>query len=322
MKAKGDATHLFRCLHENQNAYNEGHERPHKILGLGLGGGMECIRAAAMCRVLDEHGLTHGFTTLVGVSGAGGPLAALLSGTAARSHTVFEYLAVSRFIAWDPYAWAYAMDIDRFERVLMGQETLFGLNARKIRAHPTDLFVTATRADGSKLMLDVKSVEPHPAKAIAASSAVPISCRPVRVGDEDLHDGAFCGDPMPIGSGLECMQLKQGERPKVLVMQSRMHPKYRRMEWWLWPWWVYGAYALQLTPALRANMAYADTQFAATARELAAMQHIDWCRLAPTPSDTTIMPTTTYLPALRQVVSEVSLFMRDMVRATKPSRQI
>ena len=323
MKTKGDARHVFRCLHENQRARDLGQELPHSIVGVGLGGGMECIRVAATCAVLQEYGLAHAFSTLVAISGSGGPFGSLLSDNAHRLVMLFQHLAVSGFIKWDPSIYAYRMDMKLYEDVLTGERAMFGLNQKMIEQSPVDFWVMATRPDGTPRVINVKTMRPHAARAICASCAVPISSAPIVVDGEDLHDGAFSGNPMPIELSISLLKsLKEGERPKVLVMQSRIHPKYRQTEWWMWPSWVRLMYGRALSPALCENMARVDSCFASAAERLALMREVDWCRLAPTPLDTSILPTTISLPLLRHVYDEVRYFVRNLVVDTLPARQI
>lgn len=323
MKAKGNALHLSRCLHENQNAYDAGHDMPHSILGLGLGGGYECVRVAGHCKAFEEYGVSHAFTVFKAVSGSAGPLASLQSGVAARCGKMFQHFAATKLIRWDPMLRVFKMDIRRYERALMGEETMFGLDAVRIRAHPTELYVTTTRRDGSMGVIDLKTVEPHPARGIAASCAIPLSCESVEIDGEPHHDGAFCGEPVPIEAALATLRAKRPAlRPKVLVLQSRLHPKYRRLEWWMWPWWVWWQYAPYLEPVIARNMMYADHCFANALDKLRLMRDVDWCRIAPTPEDTTLLPTSDHVPALAKAEDEAACFMRDFIRMGRLSRQI
>lgn len=323
MRPKGDYQEVMRCLHENRSAHEAGHAPPHSVLGLGLGGGMESIRVAGECIALEDEGMSHAFTAWGAVSGAGGPIAALMCGHAARVPDVFVHLAQTQFIWWDPFRRSMRMDIKRYERILMGAEGLPGIDVERFRTHPARMFVTTTRANGTMGVVDVKTVQPHPARAIVASGAVPIATDPVDVDGELHQDGAFCGNPIPIEPGLAMLgPLPTGTRPKVLILQSRMHPKHRQLEWWTWPWWVWWQYAATLHPTLALNMMYVDTCFADAAQKLALLRSADVVRIAPAPGDVAVSPLTTHAPALIAAQDEAACFMRNLIRSTRPARQI
>lgn len=323
MKAKGDYEEVFRSVHENQRAYECGHALPHRVLGLGLGGGMESIRVAGGCVALEDEGLSHAFTAWGAVSGAAGPIAALLAGSAYLAPQVFVHLARSNFISVDSLRRAVRMDIQQYERALMGEGGVPAFDVTKFREHPSQMFVTTTRSDGTMGVLDVKTVKPHPARAIVASGAVPISADPVDIDGESHQDGAFCGQPIPIEPGLALLgPISEGKKPKVLILQSRMHPKHRQLEWWAWPWFVWWNYASMLHPTLAMNMMYVDTCFANAAQKLALMRSVDVVRIAPTPGDVGVTPITTHEPVLMAAEDEYACFLRDTIRKTRPARQI
>ncbi len=311
-----------RALFENQSAHDAGHTLPHRIVGIGTGGGMCCDRVAAIIETCADFGLTHAFTVFVSVSGAGGAIGGLLSGIPHRTSKMFECLAVSDFITWNPWQQMYMLNLPLLEKALVGDLSPFSFDQRKIRDHPSKWYVTATLPNGDKKLLDAKSVEPHAARAVCASSAFPGTCAPVVIDGIEYYDGAVGGNPLPIEEGIDLLGLcKSGERPKVLVMQSRSHPKHRQQESTAWHWYAQIKYALY-SSQFRNNTAGVDMCFASAAERLNMMREVDWCRIAPTPEDAPLMPFTNDLALLRKARDETRLFMRSILREAKPARHI
>ena len=84
MKLKGDLQALRR-LFENEEAIRAGHEAPHRILLIGTGGGMCCIRVAAYLAACRDAGLDRAVDHAITVSGSGGAVGAYLSGLPHRA---------------------------------------------------------------------------------------------------------------------------------------------------------------------------------------------------------------------------------------------
>ena len=84
MHFSGDAV-VLRQLFENEEALRHGHKPPHRILLIGTGGGMCCIRAAGYLTAFRELGLEQAIDHAVTVSGAGGAMGAYLSGMPHRA---------------------------------------------------------------------------------------------------------------------------------------------------------------------------------------------------------------------------------------------
>jgi hypothetical protein len=79
VKLKGDVQTLRR-LFENEYAARAGHQAPHRILLIGTGGGMCCIRVAAYLTAWRDAGLEHAVDHGISVSGSGDAVGAFLSG--------------------------------------------------------------------------------------------------------------------------------------------------------------------------------------------------------------------------------------------------
>ena len=75
---------------------------PHRILLIGTGGGMCCIRVAAYLTAWRDAGLERAVDHAITVSGSGGAMGAYLSGLPHRAVQMFEHLAVSGFVTGTP----------------------------------------------------------------------------------------------------------------------------------------------------------------------------------------------------------------------------
>src|SRR5258705_3858507 len=71
VKLKGRPLAL-RHLFENEDAIRAGHQPPHRILLIGTGGGMCCIRMAAYLTAWRDAGLARAVDHAITVSGSGG----------------------------------------------------------------------------------------------------------------------------------------------------------------------------------------------------------------------------------------------------------
>ena len=85
MKLKGNPLAL-RHLFENEDAIRAGHQPPHRILLIGTGGGMCCIRMGAYLTAWRDAGLARAVDHAITVSGSGGALGAYLSGLPHRAN--------------------------------------------------------------------------------------------------------------------------------------------------------------------------------------------------------------------------------------------
>jgi hypothetical protein len=183
-----------------------------------------------------------------------------------------------------------ALDLKHFERALDGSHMPLSFDSEKIRAHRSNFWVTAAEEDGTKVLINAKADSYEPLHAVLASIAVPGTCEPVMLEGRRLVDGVAGGNPLPVEEGLSLLPLREGERAKVLVLQSRIHPKYRPLEYWAWPFLAHMRFAFSPS-GLRSNMAYIDSCFASAADKLSLMRAIDYCRVAPTLEDVTLLPT-------------------------------
>lgn len=318
MKLKGSLQALRR-LFENEDAIQAGHEAPHRILAIGTGGGMCCIRVAAYLTAWRDAGLNKAVDHAITVSGSGGAAGAYLSGLPHRAIQMFEHLAVSGFVTGNSW-YRRRLSIRHLADSLRGKHCPLSFNQSLIVAHRASWHVVVTRLSGESFLLDAKSARPDAAQAVLASSAFPHMTEPIPVGvgdrEEHLVDGA-CGMPLPILAGVKRF------RPNTLiVLASRPHPKHLPwLERWLWP--MLARTALRRMPVgLRKSTAAMDRAMVAEADRLQRLKHIHWCRITPNGVEVPIEPWTTELPMLRKAADEAKTFMRDLLRTAKPIRQI
>jgi predicted patatin/cPLA2 family phospholipase len=318
VKLKGDALAL-RHLFENEEAIRAGHRPPHRILLIGTGGGMCCIRAAAYLTAWHDAGLQHAVDHAITVSGSGGAVGAYLSGLPHRAVRMFEHLAVSGFVSDAPW-YRRRLHLPKLADVLRGLHSPVAFQQDLIRSHRTSWHVVVTRLTGDSFLLDAKSARPDAAQAVLASSAFPHMSAPIRVGfgeiEENLVDGA-CGMPMPILAGV-----KRFRPDTLIVLASRPHPKHLpRIEQWLWPM-LARAFLRHMPAGLRRSAAAMSRAMVTETERLERLKRIRWCRITPNGAEVPVEPWTTDLLALRRAADEAKLFMRDALRLVQPVRQI
>jgi len=315
MKLEGDAIALRR-LFENEQALAAGQTPPHRILVIGTGGGMSCIRMAAYLAAFREAGIDRAIDHAITVSGAGGGMGAFLSGMPHRAVRLFETLAISGFISSGRYG-GQAMQLKKLGEALRGAHCPIAFDEKRIRNHRTTWHVVATRMTGESLLIDAKLAAPDSAQAVLASSAFPSLTAPVQLGfgtaREDFVDGA-CGMPMPISAGI-----KKFRPDTVIVLESRPHPKF--LPWFerhLWP--MLAPLFLHGMPVrLRQGVAAMDATFAHESARLARLQRIKWCRVTPADDSVVLGPLTTDVRLLRKAAAEAGKFMREAMRDAAPS---
>jgi hypothetical protein len=318
VKLKGDVQALRR-LFENEDAIRAGKEVPHRILFIGTGGGMCCIRVAAYLTAWRDAGLDQAVDHAITVSGSGGAAGAYLSGLPHRAIQLFEHLAVSGFVTGTSW-YRRRLSIPHLADALRGRHSPISLNQDLICAHRATWHVVVTRLSGESFLLDAKCAKPDAAQAVLASSAFPHMAGPILVGvgdkEEQLVDGA-CGMPLPILAGVRRF------RPDTLVvLASRPHPNHLpRFEQWLWP--MLARAALRRMPAgLRKSAAAMDRAMVAEADRLQRLKYIRWCHVTPNGAEVPIKPWTTDLAMLRRAADEAKTFMRDLLKTARPIRQI
>jgi predicted patatin/cPLA2 family phospholipase len=232
VRLNGDLAALRR-LFENEEAIRAGHQAPHRILLIGTGGGMCCIRVAAYLTACRDAGLERAVDHAITVSGSGGAVGAYLSGLAHRAVQMFEHLAVSGFVAGSAW-YRRRLRLPQLADVLRGNHCPLSFDQNLIRSHRTTWHVVVTRLSGESFLLDAKHARPDAAQAVLASSAFPQLAEPILVGigetEEHLVDGA-CGMPLPILAGV-----RRFRPDTLLVLASRPQPKHLPwLEQWVWP---------------------------------------------------------------------------------------
>ena len=318
VRLNGDLQALRR-LFENEDAIRDGQKAPHRILVIGTGGGMCCIRAAAYLATWRDAGLSQAIDHAITVSGSGGAAGAYLSGRPHRAIQMFEHLAVSGFVAGNSW-YRRRLSIQHLADALRGKYTPLSFDQERILAHRASWHVVVTRLSGESFLLDAKSAKPDAAQAVLASSAFPRMTEPILVGvgekEEQLVDGA-CGMPLPILAGV-----KRFRPDTLVVLANRPQPKHLPwLEQWLWPLLV--RTALRRMPAgLRKSTAAMGRAMVAEADRLQRLKYIRWCYVTPNGAKVRIEPWTTDLPILRKAADEAKTFMRDLLKIARPVRQI
>jgi predicted patatin/cPLA2 family phospholipase len=318
VKLKGDQQTL-RHLFENEDAIRAGHAVPHRILLIGTGGGMCCIRVAAYLTAWRDFGLERAVDHAISVSGSGGAVGAFLSGLPHRAIRMFEHLAVSGFVKGSSWR-RRRLHLPYLAEILRGNHSPLSFDQSLICGHRSTWHVVVTRLSGESFLLDAKSAKPDAAQAVLASSAFPQMTQPILVGmgetEEYLVDGA-CGMPLPILAGV-----KRFRPDTLIVLASRPHPKHLPwIERWFWPT-IARAALRQMPIALRNSAAAMSRVMAAEADRLNRLKRIRWCRITPNGAEVPITPYTTDLFLLRKAADEAKIFMRNALKTARPVRQI
>ncbi len=314
MRLEGQSQALER-LFANEHALRAGAKPPHKILLIGTGGGMSCIRTAAYLAAWREAGLENAVDHAISVSGSGGGVGAYLSGLPHRAIRMFETLAATGFISSGRFG-GQAMQLTKLGEALRGAHSPIAFDAKKIRAHRTTWHVVATRLSGESVLIDAKEAVPDAAQAVLASSAFPSLTAPVQLGfgsaQEEFVDGA-CGMPMPIAAGI-----KKFRPDTVIVLESRPHPKFAPwFERHLWS--LFAPVFLRGMPErLKRGVTAMDLMIAHESERLNRLQRIKWCRITPTPDAVPIGPLTTDGRMLRAAADEAKRFMAGALKAAAP----
>jgi predicted patatin/cPLA2 family phospholipase len=310
----------LRRLFDNEEAIRAGHAAPHRILVIGTGGGLCCIRAAAYLTAWRDAGISRAVDHAITVSGSGGAIGAFLSGLPHRAVQMFEHLAVSGFVT-DGLWHRRRLRLSHLADVLRGRLNPIAFDQGSICAHRTSWHVVVTRLTGESYLLDAKQARPDAAQAVLASSAFPHMAEPIRVGvgeaeEEHLVDGA-CGMPLPILAGV-----KRFRPDTLIVLASRPHPKHLPwLEQWLWP--AFARTMLRHMPAgLRKSAAAMSRAMITETDRLERLKRISWCRITPNGDEVAIKPWTTDLRLLRKAADEAKCFMRDALRVARPARQV
>jgi hypothetical protein len=306
MRLEGQIEALGR-LFANEQALREGLPPPHKILLIGTGGGMSCIRAAAYLSVWREMGIERAVDHAITVSGSGGGVGAYLSGMPHRAIRIFETLALSGFIESGRYG-GQAMQLRKLGDALRGTHCPTAFDQKRIQSHRTTWHVVATRMTGESLLIDAKQAVPDAAQAVMASSAFPSLTAPVQLGfgsaQEEFVDGA-CGMPLPVLAGI-----KRFRPDTVIVLESRPHPKF--LPWFerhLWP--LLAPVLLRGMPdRIKRGVAMMDATLSIESARLTRLKRIKWCRITPGETAVPIGPLSTDVRLLRKAADEAQRFMR------------
>ncbi len=167
------------------------------------GGGMKCAYSAGILdRFLDDH-IT--FDYCIGVSAGSANTASFLAGQKERNLRFYTiYVKDPKYLSLRNYL---------FHGQLFGLEYIYGsitnsdgidpIDFPAILANPCEYEMVATnRATGKAAYFNKSSLKQDDYRAIMASSALPVFCRPVELDGEYYYDGGI-SDAIPVNRAFE-----------------------------------------------------------------------------------------------------------------------
>ena len=170
---------------------------------IDVGGGLRGIYGAGVLdRCLDD-GVS--FDVGVGVSAGSANLASFLAGQRGRNYLFYteyslrpEYMSARRILQNGEY-----LDLDYIYGTLSNTGGEYPLDAAAIHRNPTALFVVATDAQtGETVFFTKNDLQPDRYRIFNASCAIPLVCKPQRVGDRSYYDGGV-SQPVPLQKAID-----------------------------------------------------------------------------------------------------------------------
>ncbi|MDR1630240.1 MAG: patatin family protein [Oscillospiraceae bacterium] len=178
------------------------------------GGGMRGIYGAGVLDRFLEEGLT--FPYCIGVSAGSANLVSFLSGQKGRNYRYYKYHAKNKNY----------MSVHNLVRKgsFFGLEYIYdtltnnldALDYDALLATQSAFHIVVTKADTAETVyLDRAHVDYYDSTALMASCAVPVVCRPIKIGGAEYFDGGVT-DPIPYKKALE-----EGYDKLVVILSRR-----------------------------------------------------------------------------------------------------
>ena len=169
-----------------------------KIGIVDVGGGLRAIYAAGVLDYCMDQEIR--FDLGIGVSAGSANLCSYLAGQRGRNYQFYtdyafrkEYMGVEKFLSQKSY-----VDLDYVYTTLSRADGENPLDYQALRNNPMEFYVVATEAETGKAKYFSKSyVHQDQYDIMKASSAIPLVCRPYRIGNTEYYDGALA-DPVPV----------------------------------------------------------------------------------------------------------------------------
>lgn len=168
-----------------------------------VGGGYRGIYAAGVLDYCMDNKIQ--FDIGIGVSAGSANLISYAAGQRGRNYKFYteyglrkEYAGAWNFIKSGSY-----IDLDYIYGTLSNSDGEYPLDYDMTVRNPMQFYAVATEAEtGHVIYFDEQDMKQDDYNIMKASSALPLACRPYRIGDSFYFDGAL-SDPIPIKKAFE-----------------------------------------------------------------------------------------------------------------------
>lgn len=169
---------------------------------IDVGGGARGIYGAGVLDRCMDEGIR--FDVCVGVSAGSANLAAFLAGQRGRNYRFYaeyaarpEYMGPRTLLRTGEY-----IDLSYVYGTLSNEGGEAPLDRGALMRAPAALFLTATdAATGAAVYFPKETLRPNDYRALSASCAMPVACRPQELDGRRYYDGGLA-DPVPVEKAL------------------------------------------------------------------------------------------------------------------------
>ncbi len=193
------------------------------------GGGMKCAYSAGILDRFLDDGIT--FDECIGVSAGSGNLASYLANQRERNlhfYTIYqnhpEYLGMKNYLKHGSY-----FNLQYIYGTITNSTGIDPVDYQALTANPAEYYLTATNArTGEAEYLSRADMKKDDFRAIMASCAIPVVCRPIELNGKLYFDGGV-SDSIPVQKAIDdgCDKLVVIlENPRSFVRQPQKYKPF------------------------------------------------------------------------------------------------
>ncbi len=193
------------------------------------GGGMKCAYSAGILDRFLDDGIT--FDECIGVSAGSGNLASFLANQRERNlhfYTIYqkhpEYLGMKNYLKHGSY-----FNLQYIYGTITNSTGIDPVDYQALTANPAEYYLTATNArTGEAEYLSRANMKKDDFRAIMASCAIPVVCKPIELNGSLYFDGGV-SDSIPVQKALDdgCDKLVVIlENPRSFVRQPQKYKPF------------------------------------------------------------------------------------------------
>ena len=168
------------------------------------GGGMKCAYTSGILDCMMDDGIRPDY--VIGVSAGAACGASFVAGQRDRNRRFFvDYVDRPDYMGWTAFRHSKGnfFNLEYIYQNLTGEGGEDALDLDAIMKNPCELWAVATNArTGRPHYFNKYDLHPDDYSVYMASCAIPVACRPVRIGENLYFDGG-CSDPIPVRHALE-----------------------------------------------------------------------------------------------------------------------